>query len=110
MSDSLKSHVARRGGLRLAVHARLRDRLVDMAIEEFPVTAAPINVEDVLRARMAVRLRREYGSVVAMFLISVLVNAIVRIVIEWWFQRPSHRILMEGWHRHAVARPDISPA
>lgn len=74
------------------------------------MTAAPINVEDVLRARMAVRLRREYGSVVAMFLISVLVNAIVRIVIEWWFQRPSHRILMEGWHRHALAAARLPPS
>ena len=104
----LKDFVARKGGARLSMHAGIRDRLVDMAVEEFPVDAPPDLKEDVLRARMRIRVRKEYGSVMAMILIGVLVNVITRLVLEWWFERNSHRVLMEGWG-HAVAAARLSP-
>lgn len=93
----LKSFVAAKGGTRLRLHAPLRDRLVGWVVEEWPIGCPPDRIEEVVVARMKVRLREQYGSVIAMFLVSVLVNAIVRLVIEWWFSRESHRVLMQGW-------------
>jgi hypothetical protein len=100
--EPLKRHVARIGGFRLAFHESARDRLVEMAVEEWPTGCDPAHVEEVLRARLRVRVRREYGSALATILIGILVNAIVKIVVEWWFSRISHRVLMEGWHKNAV--------
>lgn len=99
----LNDYVGRRGGLRLSLHGGLRERLVEMAVEEFPTDAPPLHVEEVLRARMNIRIRRDYGSVVATLLIGVLVNLIVKLVVEWWFQRQSHRTLMEGWSSAVAA-------
>lgn len=108
----LKDFVRHRGGTRLALHGGLRDRLVEMAVEEFPGADCPLDrVEEVLRARMNIRIRREHGSVVAMILIGVLVNVIVRLVTEWWFQKRSHRVLMEGWsYALASARVQVKAA
>lgn len=99
----LKDYVARKGGARLAMHGGIRDRLVDMAVEEFPVDAPPDLKEEVLRARMRVRVRKEYGSIIATILIGVMINVIVRVITEWWFSRNSHRVLMEGWQSAVAA-------
>ena len=104
----LKDFVARKGGTRLAMHGGIRDRLVDMAVEEFPVDAPPDLKEEVLRARMRVRVRKEYGSIIATILIGVMINVIVRIVTEWWFSRTTHRVLIQGW-QDAVASARLSP-
>jgi len=53
---------------------------------------------------MAIRVKKQYGSILAMFIISVLVNAIAKIVVEWWFARDSNRVLMMGWHLNASGR------
>ncbi len=105
----LKDFVARKGGARLAMHGGVRDRLVEMAVEEFPLDAPPDRKEEVLAARMRLRIRREYGSIMAMILIGVLVNVITRLVLEWWFERNSHRVLMEGWN-HALAAARLPPS
>lgn len=97
----LKSYVASKSDTRLRLHAPLRDKLVDAIVEEWPVGCPPDRIEEVVLARMKVRLRGQYGSVIAMFLISVLVNALVRMIIEWWFARESHRVLMAGWASQA---------
>ena len=110
MYDSLKSFVARRGGRRLAMHGAARDRMVEMAVEEFPVGSEPVHTEEVLRARLRLRVRQQYGSVIATILIGVMVSLIVKLVMEWWFERRSHRVLMEGWHANAVASAAIPPA
>jgi hypothetical protein len=102
--SSLKRFVADRGGIRLSMHGGVRDRLVEMAVEEWPQDCEPARLKDVLRAKMAIRIRREYGSVIATILLSVLLNAIVKLVIEWWFSRQSHRILMAGWSSAAKNR------
>jgi hypothetical protein len=98
----LREYVSRKGGLRLASHSRLKDRLIDMAVEEWPEACDPEMITDVLKARMAIRVKKQYGSILAMFIISVLVNAIAKIVVEWWFSRDSNRVLMMGWHRNAL--------
>jgi hypothetical protein len=105
----LKEYVARRGGTRLALHGNLRDRLVEWAVEEFPTDCPADKAEEVLRARLRVRVRKQYGSVMAMILIGVLVNVITRLILEWWFEKRSHRVLMEGWHLNAVASANIPP-
>lgn len=104
MYASLKRHVERAGGIRLSMHGRARDRLVEMAVEEWPVGCEPVHLEEVLAARLRRRVRQEYGSVVAMILIGVVVNLVVKLIVEWWFQKTSHRVLMEGWNAVAAAR------
>ena len=99
----LKAYASKRGGLRLAMHGPLRDRIVEMIVEEWPVGCPTDRLEEVVRARVAVRVRQKYGSVVAMFLLSIL----VKIVIEWWFARDSHRVLMVGWASNAQKNPHI---
>jgi len=103
----LKDFVARKGGAKLAMHGGVRERLVDMAVEEFPTNAPADKKEEVLRARMRIRVRQEYGSVVAMLLIGLIVNVITRLVVEWWFAKSGHRVLMEGW-QDAVAAARLS--
>lgn len=104
----LKTFVAMRGGSRLRLHPRLRDRIVEMCVAEWPTGCQEDRVEEVLRARVRRRVRDQYGSVIAAILISVLADLIVKLIIEWWKKRNSHRVLMEGWR--AQANPDIPPA
>jgi hypothetical protein len=104
----LKAYVAKNGGLRLSVRPELRDRLVEWAVVEFPVDATPEHVEEVLRARLAVRIRKTHGSVIASLLIGMLLNLLVKLIIDWWFSRQSHRVLMEGWRTNALAGTHVS--
>lgn len=102
----LKSFVAARGGLRLALHGGLRDRLVEIIVEEWPLACPIEHLDEVVRAKVARRVRERYSGVLATFVLSVLVNALVRLVIEWWFDRPAHRVLMQGWS-HAAQNSDV---
>lgn len=103
----LKDFAAARCGTRGQFHKGIRDRLVEMAVEEFPCDAiADDRRLEVLQARMRVRIRQEYGSVVAMLLISVLANLIARAVWEWWKNHRSHRLLIAGWQEQARAQED----
>lgn len=103
----LKSFAAKRGGLRLAMHGGLRDRIVEMIVEDWPIDCPADRLEEVVRARVSRRVRQKYGSVVAMFLLSILINSLVKIVIEWWFSRESHRVLMVGWATNAQQNPNV---
>ncbi len=97
----LKAFILRRGSMRLALHGPLRDRLVEQIVEEWPVGCQVDRIEEVLQARMSVRLRERYGSVVAVFLLSALANLIIRLVIDWWLENEAHRVLMAGWSQEA---------
>lgn len=102
----LKSYVARRGGARLSTHGRMRDSLVEYAVEHWPHDCPSDRLEEVVRARLVLRVQEQYGSLLAAFLISLLVNSLARIIVDWWFERNSHRVLMEGWAR-AAQNPDV---
>lgn len=93
----LKDYVARRGGNRLAFHGKLRDQLVEMAVEDFPFDADAITGPQVLAARLKRRAREKYGSVMMLVLASILANLIAKLVWEWWQKRHAHRVLMYGW-------------
>jgi len=97
----LKDFVSRRGGLRLAMHGGLRDRIVEMVVREWPDGCPPDRLEEVVRSRVSVRLKQQYGSVIAIFLLSALAQVVIKLIIEWWFDRESHRVLMYGWSRAA---------
>lgn len=99
----LKDYVARRGGIRLAMHARLRDQLVEAAVADWPIGCDADKVDDVVMARLRLRVRQQYGSLMAMLLISVVANIVGRLVLEWWRKRHSHRVLLEGWSAQARA-------
>ena len=101
----LVDYVARKGGLRLAMHGGLRDQIVEAIVEDWPSDCPIERVEEVVRARMAVRLRKRYGSVLATLLLSAFANMIIRLVLDWWFERRSHRVLMDGWRLNAQANP-----
>lgn len=107
--EPLKKFVMRSGGVRLSAHPSLRDQLVDWAVEEFPVDAEPERVAEVLAARLRIRAREQYGSVLASILIWVLVQLIVKAVVSWWNKNHSHRVLMAGWGVQARAEknPDL---
>ena len=102
----LKAFIAKRGGVRLAMHGPLRDSIVEMIVEEWPAGCPSDRLEEVVKARVSVRLRKKYGSVVAMFLLSMLAQAIIKLVIEWWFARESHRVLLVGWSS-AAQNPNL---
>ena len=109
--ESLKTYVTRAGGIRLSAHPSLRDRLVEWSVEEFPTDAPPERMAEVLSARLRLRARDQYGSVIAAILISVLAQLIVKAIIEWWKRRQAHQVLMIGWQEQARAEknPDLSP-
>lgn len=101
--SSLKKFVERECGRRGQMHSKARDRLVEIAVEEFPHDAQDDLCLDVLTARMRRRIREEYGSVVAILLISIIANLVARAVWDWWKNRRSHRISMIGWQEEARA-------
>ena len=104
--QSLKDFVESRCGARGGFHRGIRNRLTEIAVEEFPSDAADDKCLEVLTARMRVRIRKEYGSVVAMLIISVLANLIARAVWEWWKNHRAHRVSMIGWQEEARAKAD----
>lgn len=99
MYEPIKNYVRCHGGLRLAVQGRLRDRLVEYGVEHWP--DGDRDLKEVLRARMRVFIRKEYSSVIATLLISAMVNVIVKLMINWWLDRQSNRVLMKGWYLRA---------
>lgn len=105
----LREFVSRQGGIRASMHGPLRDQLVDWCVEEFPADAPPDRMEEVLMARIRLRARERYSSVIAALLISVLAQLIVRLVIEWWRRNRSHKVLMYGWQR-AAKNSHLPPA
>lgn len=108
--STLKQYVSRTGGMRLAMHGAVRDQLVEMAVEEFPFDAPDDKRVEVLAARLRLRAREQYGSVVIVLLVSVLANLIAKLVVEWWRKNHSHKVLMYGWHKNAKANPNLPPA
>ena len=106
----LKEYVIRHGGVRLSMHGGVRDRLVEMAVEEFPIDAPDERKVEVLVARLRRRASDQYGSILAMLLIGVLVNLVSRVIVEWWKRNHSHKVLMYGWQRNAQKNPDVPPA
>lgn len=101
---SLKRFAAEKCGRRGQIHRGIRDRMVEIAVEEFPADAPDDRVLEVLQARLRLRVKQEYGSVVAILLISVLANLIARAVWEWWKKNHSHKVLMRGWQEQARAK------
>ena len=102
----LRRYVSEVGGMKANLHPRLRDQLVDWAVEEFPIHASDDRGAQVLAARLRIRLRKhgQYESLLAVALVSILANLIAKLVWEWWNKRQSHRVLMVGWQRAAQNR------
>lgn len=98
----LKDFVEARCGTRGGFHRGIRNRLAEIAVEEFPTDAPAEKCLEVLNARMRVRIRQEYGSVVAMLIISVFANLIARAVWEWWKRNRTNKVVMAGWKEEAA--------
>lgn len=107
---SLKEFVAKRGGTRLYMHGKLVGSLVDIAVSEFPTDAPDDKMVEVLAARMRIKAREKYGSIIAMIIVGVLVSVISKLIVEWWNKRKAHRVLMQGWKASAQKTPDVPPS
>jgi len=79
----------------------MRDQLIEWAVEEFPLDGQPERMAEVLTARLRLRAKEKYGSVIAAILISVLAQLIVKAVIAWWRKNHSHQVLMRGWQEQS---------
>lgn len=97
----LKDYVAKRGGVRLSVHPRLRDQLVDLAVEEYPCAADADVAGEVLAARLSLRARRHYGSVMTFLVVHAAAVLVAGLVWQWHGRRHAHRVLMLGWQEQA---------
>lgn len=99
MYRPLKSYIESKGDSRLRLHSALRDRIVDAIVCEWPVGCPVDRIEEVLAARMMVRLRAQYGSVSAKLMMAVTVGHVIKLTCDWWYAKRSHRELMDGWTR-----------
>lgn len=102
----LKRYIATHGGVRMGMHQTLRDQIVEMSVAEFPFDAPDDKKAEVLAARVKLRVRERYDSVIVMILVGVLVNLICRAIVEWWKRNHTNQTLMRGWN--AEARADLS--
>ena len=89
------------------MNGRIVDQVADAVVAMWPDHCDEEHIEEVMRARASIFIRKKYGSFLAMFLISVIVNQVVRIIVEWWLERDSHRVLMEGWSKRAKETQDL---
>jgi len=100
--SSLKKRVEKAGGLRLASHGSLRDQIVDLAVLEWPRDCPTDKLSEVLHARVSRRVRQGRSRMMGMFLSVMMVKPVARICVEWYLEKPSHRVLMEGWRAKAA--------
>jgi hypothetical protein len=105
--QTLKNFVAESSPARVSMHGGLRDRLVEMAVEEWPADAPPSRRAEVLKARMNRRVRGEYGSIIATFVLSILVQLIVNAIVRWVEKRHANEVLIAGWCRDAQTPPAL---
>lgn len=99
---SLKKRVEKDGGLRLAAHGSLRNQVVDLVVLEWPADCPAERLFEVLHARVSRRVRRGRTRMMGMFLSALMVKPVARICVEWYLEKPSHRVLMEGWRAKAA--------
>lgn len=95
----LKSFVRRHGGFRVSMHGALTDSLIDAIVEDWPSGCSMENLEEVVAARVGLRLRGRYSPLAARVVAVVVVVPLVRLVCDWYCNAPGHRVLMDGWSR-----------
>jgi hypothetical protein len=105
---SLKDYVSTRAGARGRANGRLRDRLVEIAVEEFPVDATDDEQLPALRGRMKARVKQEYGFILSSIIIGVLIQFLAQLVIDWWRERRKNKTLMVAW-QYAAQNPQLPP-
>jgi hypothetical protein len=112
--DDLDEHVWKRLPMRkyMAGRATVRD-LTRLAVEnwegEYLGHANSEEGRDIVAMSIASRVKRahqwqsgreaqEYG-VFWTLVLGAVVNAIVQVLIRWWMERSSHRVMMAGWQQ-----------
>ena len=73
----LKDYVARRGGLRLTMHGGLRDQVVEQIVADWPTDCPIERVEEVVAARIRLKVRKRYGSVLGMIVLSAFIKNVL---------------------------------
>lgn len=96
----LKTFVRRHGGFRVSMHGPLTESLIDAIVEDWPLGCSLENLEEVVAARVGLRLRGLYSPLAARVVAVVVVVPLVRLVCDWYCNAASHRVLMDGWARN----------
>lgn len=99
--EPLKKYVRREGGMRLSMHGPVRDKLVEWAVEEFPADAPDEKLAEVLTARLRVRARQKYGSILLAIALGVLIQLVVNAIVRWIESRRSNRAAIAEWSASA---------
>ena len=110
MIDTLARHVYRRMPVRAALVGRSQvAQIVRTVVQEWPaeqllVSRQGSEGEATALAEMEERIRgrQEYGSVLLTLLLSAVLSTVIRLVLEWWWERGSHRMMMAAWRREAL--------
>ena len=95
--------------VRAAALGRKRfDALVAAVVAEWPVHALLASRPGDERGTMAlerlerrVRARPEYGNPLLIIALGAVLSTVIRLVLEWWLKRGSHRLLMAAWRDQA---------
>lgn len=95
---SLKKRVADAGGIRLAAHGSLRDQVVDLVVSEWPKNCPDGQLSEVLLARVSLISKKGHTKAYSAMLRRLILRPIVLLCVEWFLEKPSHRLLMEGWN------------
>lgn len=99
---TLKGHVEKHGGHRLAMSRRMRDALVDIIVSDWPADCSNDHLHEVVAARVLMRIRARHNRMTAALIGVVLVGPLVKCVVDWYLASPAHRVLMVGWARKAA--------
>ena len=100
----LEDYVFEHGGVTVSTAGRGRaNKMTKLVIEEWPVGCPPDAIAAALRERVNARIRREYGSVVMIFLMQMLASVVIKLIIEWWFSDMRNRDQMALIHAEACS-------
>lgn len=97
----LHEYIIVNGDIRLSVNRPLRDKIINMVVEEWPVGCREDELAQVLMDRIAGRLAGQYASVILTFILYILVSQVVQLAIEWFLERLANRELMMQYHAQA---------
>jgi hypothetical protein len=78
------------------------DEIVSMIVADWPGDVPDLRAQ--VTSRLKARMKKKYGSALAMFLFYMVAQWVVSAVIKWWLENRWNREAMEEWHRAESAK------